>query len=204
MKGLFTLPYLGPISLYSDILLCDSVLFENNEHWQKQTYRNRCYIDSPNGLLMLNIPVEHTGSKKVYRDINVSYKDSWQLKHWQAIQTSYRSSPFFEVLAPELKCIYDKKFDSLYEMNWQLNRLICQWLQIKTEFGKTEKWEPSFEGFIDHRESHHPKKFSNLEMNVYPQVFDYKQSFKANLSILDLLFNEGPAAYDYLIDIQTK
>lgn len=199
MQGLFSLCYFGPISYYKDILSCQKITFENFESWQKQSYRNRMYIDGPNDKLMLNIPIEHKGGKQFYRDIKISYKDNWVNKHWQALKTSYNGSPFFEILGPDILNVLLKKPEYLFELNLELNQLVFQWLNIKIEIDHSQEWKLNPSPLIDFREKHHPKKKLDMKFEVYPQVFKHKADFKPNLSILDLLFNEGPASFGYLI-----
>ncbi len=198
MTGLFSMTYLGPVAWYARLLSCDRVVLEACESWQKQTYRNRCYIDSPNGALMLNVPVQHTGQKKTAGHTLVSLENNWPARHWQAIQTTYNSSPFFEILGPELRPFYRNIPSRLFDWNLQLLRLMLNWLQVEIPVEVSDVWEASLAGKEDYRESFHPKREEYTELPVYPQVFQSKFGFRPNLSIIDLLFNEGPAAYDYL------
>jgi len=197
MTGLFSMTYLGPIAWYARLLSCDAIFLEACESWQKQSYRNRCYIDSPNGALMLNIPVQHTGGKQHSGDVKVSLRENWPARHWQAIKTTYNSSPFFEVLGPELEPYYHKPINNLWDWNLQLLKLMLNWLQVELTIKTTKHWEVQPGGKQDFRESFHPKH-PTLNFPSYPQVFDTKFGFRSNLSIIDLMFNEGPAAYDYL------
>lgn len=198
MKGLFSLSYLGPVLYYRDLIQCSEVFFEVQESWQKQSYRNRCYIDGPNGTLMLNIPIVHKGSKQLYKDVQISYHDNWAAKHWQAIQTTYNASPFFDVLGLDLKEVLDQRIPKLMDLNLELNRLLLHWMRFKPTINLTEDWRPVYEEGKDYREVHHPKKERHIKLPSYPQVFDTKYGFRQNLSVIDLLFNEGPAAFDYL------
>lgn len=198
MHGLFSLCYFGPIAYYQDILNCSKIRFEAFESWQKQSYRNRMYIDGPNGALMLNIPIVHQGGKQVYKDVKISYKDNWVNKHWQALKSSYNTSPFFEVLAPDIFKVMQEKPDFLFDLNLKLNQLIWQWLELKIEKEISSEWNAKPEFISDFRNIHHPKIPLLKNIEEYPQVFKHKAPFKSNLSILDLIFNEGPATYDYL------
>lgn len=203
MDGLFSTAYLGPISYYSYLVNCTTIHIERWENWQKQTYRNRCYIDGPNGKLMLNIPIKH-GDKKNIGELEISYSDSWPAKHWQAIKTTYSTAPFFDVLAPELQELLEKKHSRLFDLNLELTKLILTWLRINTPITLTEDWSAQKNAQTDLRNSFSAKTESQQPFTPYPQVFDYKNGFLPNLSILDLLFNEGPAAYDYLKEHQYK
>lgn len=198
MHGLFSLCYFGSIAYYKDLLSCDKITFERFESWQKQSYRNRMYIDGPNDKLMLNIPIEHQGVKQLFKDVKISYQDNWLNKHWQALLSSYNGSPFFEILSRDIQLVFQKKHSHLFELNLELTLLVLKWLNVDAEINFSRDWKQDPFPLLDFREKHHPKKDQGVVENVYPQVFRHKSPFKSNLSILDLLFNEGPAAFDYL------
>lgn len=192
---LLSTTYLGPILYYKALVSANTVLVEAWESWQKQSYRNRCYIDGPNGKLMLSIPVQ-ASSTGLIKDVRISYKDNWPQKHWQAIKTSYNASPFFEILGPDLQDVYRQKPTYLWDLNLELTHIILDWLQCNTSLTTTQSWQEQADE--DLRESYHPKRDVQQTLPAYPQVFDHKNNFLANLSVIDLLFNEGPAATGYL------
>lgn len=193
----FSLAYWGPIDYYSAISKYDEICFEQWESFPKQSYRNRCYIDSPNGRLMLNFPVDHS-SKEHIKDTRIKQNENWQQKHWQAFKSSYGSSPFFDAIAVEIESFYQKEWKYLLDLNLSCHELISKWLRIEGVYRLSENWVPNFNQELDFREQFHPKKPSSLPSSSYSQVFDHKNGFLENLSVLDLLFNEGPAAFDYL------
>ena len=192
---LLSTTYLGPVLYYKSLLTADSVLLEACESWQKPSYRNRCYIDGPNGKLMLSIPVQ-ASSTGIIRDVKVSYKDNWHQKHWHALKTTYNTSPFFEILAPDLHSVYLEKPQFLWDLNLKLMTTVMDWLQYKFKWEETKEWMESAGN--DYREAFHPKREEMISLPSYPQVFDHKNNFIPNLSIVDLMFNEGPAAAGYL------
>jgi len=194
--GRFSLCYFGPISYYSALLSYPKIVLEQFDNFTKQSYRNRTYIDSPNGELMLNLSIDHN-SKGLMRDTRISSKENWRQKHWQALLTSYGNSPFFDALAPELEIFYQEGADSLCALNLRSTELVLKWLRYEGEIHLSESWNLEAEE-IDHREDFHPKKRKQAPSLVYPQVFDHKTGFKKELSVLDLIFNEGPASWDYL------
>jgi hypothetical protein len=193
--GVFTSAYLAPIAYYKALLKFDTIRIEQHDSWLKQTFRNRCYIDSPNGKLMLNFPIQHT-NKPTTKEVLLSDNENWQARHWQAIKTSYGSSPFFEILAPELEPFYQTRYSSLLQWNLDLLKLTFNWLQVDIKIELTEDWEANYKD--DYRNQFSPKVDVKTQLEAYPQVFDTKHEFLDNLSIVDLLFNEGPAAYSYL------
>ncbi len=196
-KGRFSLAYWGPIDYYSKLIKQEKVCFEQCESFPKQSYRNRCYIDSPNGKLMLNFPVDHS-SKDYIKDTRIKRNENWQQKHWQAFKSSYGGSPFFDALAPEIEAFYKKEWIYLLDLNIECHKLISKWLVLKIDFDLSKDWQLELDDEIDFRDAFHPKIPSPVESQNYPQVFSHKHGFIQNLSVLDLLFNEGPAAYDHL------
>lgn len=196
MKGYFSTAYLPPIAWFARARQYDELVLEKHESWQKQSYRSRCYILGPNGPQMLNIPILHNAAKEHIGTVEISYRENWQHTHWQAIRTAYGGAPFYEVLAPDLEQIFCQKENRLFDWNLKLLRLMMRWLQMDQEISFTESWHNDLPH--DHREEFHPKRPLQQNFKKYPQVFDDQQAFAPNLSVLDLLMNEGPAAWDYL------
>jgi hypothetical protein len=200
-KGaIFPLFYLPPIEYFSKILENKSnLILDNAEHFQKQTYRNRTSIHSPNGKLDLIVPVVK-GSKahKVIKDVRISYDFNWQRLHWMSFETSYRSSAYFEFYEDELSVFYQKKWDFLFDYNEELLQLILKFLKIKAQFNYSNEFQKEHEGINDFRNIIHPKRSSMNNVNTYFQVFEERNGFLPNLSIVDLLFNQGPQSIKYL------
>src|SRR5690606_32909922 len=119
MTGQFSTAYLPPLSWWQKALQYNELRLEQHESWQKQTYRNRCYILGPNGRQMLNIPILHNEHKASIGTIEISYVENWQHIHWQALKTAYGSAPFFEILGPELEEFYQRKITRLFDWNQQ-------------------------------------------------------------------------------------
>lgn len=173
-----------------------AVFIETQESFPKQTYRNRCYIDSPNGTLKLSIPVQHQSAST--GEVQISYRENWPQKHWQALRSAYGKTPFFEVLASDLETAIFSRESSLLEFNNRLLELILHWLRLDVEIQPTEHWHAEHP-IPDYREAFRTKGAPQWKGPSYPQAFDHKFGFRPDLSILDLLFNEGPAAADYLV-----
>jgi len=196
MTAHFGTAYLPPISYFRALAGFDQIKLEAWESWQKQSYRSRSYIYGPHGSMMLNIPIKHNENKERMGTVEISYDTPWQNTHWQAIKTAYGSAPFFEVLGPELEPFYQKEINRLIDWNTELLNLLLSWLQVAPAISFTQDWHPEVQN--DFRESFHPKRKGSEIFEPYPQVFADEHGFLPNLSVLDLLFNEGPAAFDYL------
>ncbi|MDE5551346.1 MAG: WbqC family protein [Bacteroidaceae bacterium] len=176
--------YLPPVSWFSALLREESILIEQHENYQKQTIRNRCTIDSPNGPLNLSIPVDRsifTGGKCLMKDVRISSHNDWQHQHWYALETSYFNSPFFEYLQDDLRPLYERKWDFLIDFNEALINKCCEMLDVQPNISRTSCYMG-----ID------PVVNSQLPTVNYYQVFQQKHGFLPNLSIIDLIFNIGP------------
>jgi hypothetical protein len=172
--------YLAPVSHYSAYYRADEVRLEVCDHFTKQTLRNRCWIDSPNGALALTIPVVKTEGKTAMRDIRISDHGNWRHQHWVALESSYRQSPFFEYYADDFAPFYEKKWEFLADYNEELMALVASLLDIqKPVVRTTEYWANGANG-------------ANRPDRPYYQVFASRHGFLPDLSIVDLLFNLGP------------
>lgn len=201
--SLFIPTYFAPISQYAAIYKSDSVVFEFEDNYQKQTYRNRCYIYGANGKLTLNIPVKHLlkENRKKTKDTLVDNDSQWQQQHFKSLQSAYRSSPFFEFFEDDIAKIFNKKYTYLQDVNIDTHLFITDALQIETSFSKTEDYEVTANN-LDFRNLAIAKKGVTIEIETYIQMFDDKHGFIPNLSILDLLFMEGPNAISFLEKIK--
>ncbi|WP_435415730.1 WbqC family protein [Polaribacter aestuariivivens] len=197
--ALFIPTYFSPISQYSEIVKTPEIVFEMEDNFQKQSYRNRCYIFNTNGKQLLNIPVKHpnkAGRKKT-KDTLVDNDSLWQDQHFKSLQTAYRNSPFFEFFEDDLAVIFTKKYKFLHDVNLDSFLFIADALQINDEFKQTEEYETTSHvedfRYLSEVKNQPKKTFAN-----YIQMFDDKHGFLPNLSILDLLFMEGPNTISYL------
>ncbi len=200
-KGaVFPLFYLPSIEYFSKILKHkDNLILENAENFQKQSYRNRATIHSPNGPLDLIVPLIR-GSKNhtPVKDVRISYDFNWQRLHWMSLETSYRSSAYFEYYEDDLHVFYQKKWDFLFDYNEDLFRLFNRLLKINITYSYTNSFEKIYTELNDYRESIHPKQLSQIGFQPYFQVFEERNGFLPNLSIVDLIFNQGPQSIQYL------
>lgn len=196
--------YFGPISQWVACVKAEKVIFENEDNYQKQTYRNRMYIYDANGRLSLNIPIRHssalglkTKGRQKYKDIQIENSFKWQTRHWRAFKASYQTSPFFEFYEDELYPLYEKEFKYLIDFNYKCMEFVTEALQIELEFEKTSEFilKPSQQ---ENLRSLVNAKNDTFRNTPYTQVFESKAGFLPDLCILDLLFNEGNAALAYL------
>ncbi|CAM1345706.1 WbqC family protein [Tenacibaculum amylolyticum] len=198
--ALFIPTYFSPISQYAFITRADNITFELEDNFQKQTYRNRCYIYGANGKLSLNIPIKHRSSvgRKKTKDTLVENDFPWQSQHFKSLKAAYRSSPYFEFFEEDIFKIFNKKYVYLVDLNIDTYLFVTDALQISQDFSRTNQYEITpLAG--DYRDFSIAKSGSiSIEMDTYTQMFDDKHGFISNLSILDLLFMEGPNALTLL------
>lgn len=203
-SALFSTAYLAPIQYYSKFLIYGNIFIEKFEHYSKQSYRNRCTIMSANGLLNLSIPVKRESDIKVHtKDIRIDNDKRWASIHWRAIESAYRSSPFYIYYAEDLQAILNKKYEFLIDLNLELQDLLVSLLGVKANIQYTSDYKSVTAPFDDYSQSIHPKERFKIADNTfiqepYYQVFEQKYGFKENLSIIDLLFNMGTSATEIL------
>ena len=190
--------YLPPVWYVAKLAACEGqeVCIEQYDHYLKQTYRNRCCIVGPTGVQSLTVPTEKgTELKTLMRDVRISEHGNWRHLHWNALVSSYASTPFFLYYADDFRPFYERRFEFLFDFNLQLLELVCRLIDIHPLLKPTESFSP--EGVEDDfRELIHPKHDYQLDSTFHPapyyQVFRERTGFIPNLSIVDLLFNMGP------------
>jgi len=192
--------YLPPVEYFAALnTYKPNILIESEEHFPKQTYRNRANIYSPDGLLALTVPVVRGAKNHTkIKDVKISYDFDWQRLHWLSLQACYRRSAYFEYYEDEFVKFYEKNFPFLFDYNEQLLQFILKSIKLKVELKYTESYEPEYASLADFRNTINPKKASDFSQRSYFQVFDERKGFQKNLSIVDLLFNQGPNAVNYL------
>ncbi len=203
---ILTTAYLPPIDFFASIYRYKKLLLEGCESYQKQSYRNRCNILTANGSLSLIIPIDHSCNRSSIKEVKIDNSSPWQIKHWRAILSAYKSSPFFDFYDLYLEPFFTKRYNFLFDFNLELLLEIIDLLNIGIDIEVTTNYNIDYDSsYLDFRNSFHPKQsaisLSLKNMSKYHQVFAHKYEFVSNLSILDLLLNEGPISYRYLESI---
>jgi len=194
--------YFPSILSYALITAGDKILFEVADFYEKQTYRNRMYIQSANAKQMLSVQAKHTHTdgKQLFKDVLVSNDFDWQKLHWRSLETAYRTSPYFEFYEDDLWPVFEKKYKYLVDLNLDTIQILNDLLEIDLSFDLTETFQKDYEQTEDLRFLKNAKKQPEIvqKMPVYTQMFNDRHPFMPNLSVLDLLFMEGPNARTYL------
>ena len=190
-------PYFGPISYWKQIIN-SNILWDVHQNYVKQSYRNRTFIHSANGLHKLTIPVKHSKIKFPMLNAEIDNKIAWQKNHWRSIQTAYSSSPFFEFYKDSLEQVYNKKYTYLVKFNFDMIKLVFEWLDIEFKLKLSKEYKVVYDDSLDLRKKIENQKYSISKNKIYNQVFFEKNGFLNDLSIIDLIFNEGPNSLSYL------
>ena len=210
MPKLLSTAYFPPVSYFAamaeemGVTVPSVVYIEACENFQKQSYRNRCLFYSAEGVQTLSFPIVHEGGthKIPITEIRIDYKTPWVQQHERAITSAYRTSAFFEYYQDELFAILESRQERLFDLNMMLTRFFIEKTGILVDLRVTEDYckDPLV---TDLREAVHPKRQNTILADLglekpYFQVFSPKYGFKSDLSIMDLLFNEGPESIVYL------
>lgn len=194
-------PAYVPNILTFSVIIQNRIVWEAHDNFQKQTYRNRCYICTDQGKHMLNIPIKHVGTnegRQKYTEVKIDNSSHWQKQHWRTLETAYRTSPYFEFYEDDLKHLYEEQENLLFDFNLKTIKVIADCLGIQISSEKTHSFKLTTTDTLDARFLAEAKRKLLLNMASYSQVFEERHAFIPNLSILDLLFNEGPNTTTYL------
>lgn len=191
--------YFPSVSHFVAMVNADKIVFEVEDNFQKQTNRNRMYIYSPNGIQLLNIPLKHSpiGNHQKFKDTKIESAFDWQKQHFKSLEAAYRTSPFFEYFEDDIRPVFEKKHAFMMDLNFQIMEIVTDCLGMDFSYDKTEEYFHEVSGMEDYRFLTNGKKDTSV-FEPYTQVFEEKHGYINNLSILDLLFNEGRYAMEYL------
>ena len=212
--ALLSSAYFGPVQWYQKLHRYDRCLIEQHDNFVKQTYRNRCIIPTTNGIQVLSIPVSCPQgsrlSKTPMRDVRISDHGNWRHIHWNALCSAYGESPFFDYYQDDLRPFFERKWTFLFDFNMEIILKMVELLDIRPKISLTTAFlsdasmaenatENSLvDDFRDVIRPKHPGLDSDFMARPYYQVYQQKHGFQSNMSILDLLFNEGNEAILWL------
>ena len=190
------------MTLSPDRVIPSVVRLEACESYRKQSYRNRCYIAGASGVEMLQFPVVHDGERNISR-IRIDYSTPWLTRTERAIDSAYHTSAYYDYYRDDLFAVFGRRPERLFDFNLSLIRFFLEKTGIACELVPTEDFIPGEEAADDWRERIDPKRpdavLRDLQLErPYFQVFAEKYGFLPNLSVMDLLFNEGPDSILYL------
>ena len=198
MEALLSTTYFGPIQWYQKLYRAEHVVVEQWESFQKQTYRNRCLIATTQGVQALTVPVVR-GETSLMKDIRISDHGNWRHLHWNALQSAYGESPFFDYYQDDIRPFYEQHWTYLLDFNEAIRARMCELIDITPEVSLSKVFNAKADD--DFREAinpKHPAPDADFIPKAYYQVYQQKHGFLPNLSILDLLMNMGPESIFYL------
>ena len=204
MEALLSTAYLPPVEWMAAYAQAGAVWLEAEDHYLKQTYRNRCILLNVSGPIELSIPVSKTVPNHCpVREMRISYAENWPRNHWRSIVTSYGTSPYFLYYRDYLEPFYQRRYDWLWDFNLEMLAVLLRLLRLPEKHRPTEAYEVQPSGKADFRTRIHPKRRPEPDylfrgQEPYRQVFAGQQPFTPNLSVLDLLCNLGPESAEYL------
>jgi hypothetical protein len=197
---LIDLHYLPSISYFNVLASPEQIFIERHENFVKQSYRNRCHINTSQGKTTLIIPLTAKHGKTSIKDVKIDHGQKWLNNHWRTIQTAYGNAPFFEFYAHDLNVVLFKKFDFLYDLNYNLLSMCLKWLKWKKPIQETMAYNQHLNDILDLRNVINVKKKD--ENNEHDKIVPYTQvfgnKFVTDLSIIDLVFCVGPQANKYI------
>jgi hypothetical protein len=202
-KLIFSTSYFPSVNYFSLIKASNFFTIESKASFIKQTFLNRCEILTANGKMTLSIPIKKLKTSKMTIDeVQISYDTNWQRLHFKALESAYRSSAFFEYYIDAFLPFFTKKYQFLLEFNTEILKILLSELELNRDFHFSEKYLANSSEFIDFRNFEPINGNENspflTNQKPYYQVFSNRFPFTENLSIIDLLFNEGPFASVYL------
>ncbi len=200
MKIIIHPTYFPNIFSFKKIINSTNILFEVNDHYVKQTLRNRTSIHAANGKLNLSVPVKFSSTKKErYKDIKICYDSNWQKIHLKSIESAYKNSPFYDFFEDYFINFYNKKEKFLVDLNFSSIRLIFEILEKELNCNFTNEYLEKYVDVTDYRSLLTNKNFNEkVDFKNYTQVFQEKNGFIENLSSIDLIFNKGLDFEDFI------
>tara|TARA_B110000444_G_C18708336_1_gene532483 strand:+ start:426 stop:1031 length:606 start_codon:yes stop_codon:yes gene_type:complete len=185
--------YFPNIHQFTQIIKANNILFEASDNYQKQTFRNRTYIYGANGKLGLFIPVIHSHKQReLFKDVKISHDSHWMDLHLKSLQSAYRSSPYFEYFEDNFIKLYSEKEKFLVDFNIKCIKLISNLLDLNLNYKISNEYIEKTNDIIDLRGLSNARKEKKIDTPKYIQVFESKHGYLNNLSIVDLVFSEGP------------
>lgn len=200
----------------------DLFVFYDDLQYTTRDWRNRNRIVTPDGLRWLTVPVNYTKRSQRIDEVPIDYRQNWQERHFHQLETNYRRAPSFQTYVHQFTSIINQEFSSISELNVALCKWIMRLLDIRTptcmsrelklsgtkserlielltKVGATSYLSgPSAAAYLDLELFHRQGLRVEYKSYDYPPYPQLRGEFHGDASILDLLFNTGPDARQYL------
>lgn len=207
MKLLIDYQYFGTVNYYKMLFQYKYIEFEEYERYQKGSFRNRTIIPGANGLINLSVPLQNgRDQRSLFKDIKITYKENWMLQHTRALDACYRRAPFYEYYRDSLFTILASQEEYLMHLDKKLMQWVLKMMKAKLEISYSSSYQMNMEeGVKDARNVFLPNQtIALIDVVKYAQVFEDRNGFQPNMSILDLLFCCGPAATGLLLSNNSR
>ena len=191
--------YFPNINWFKNSIKFSYIIFSPIERYKKMTFRNRCVVAGSNGLVSLSVPIENGRNQKLpFKDVRIARDEPWQKQHWRTISSCYGKAPFFEYYADYFRPFFEHDYVFLFDLNMEIINTINKYIVVNQDIIINDS-NSLINGCTAYQEDL-PKNFQEKSSIRYAQLFEDKIGFQPNLSILDLLFMEGPNAKNILLD----
>lgn len=193
----YTFPAVG---WWANAERAEKLVFEVHEHYTKMSDRNRYRISGANNSILLTVPLLHGREQRTpISEVRIANDGRWQVQHWRSLFSAYNRSPYFFHYAPELEAILHAEYELLIDLNRTAFRWVAKQLGMSAPVEETPGFLPHYPAeYYDFRKERKIPVITNKE---YTQVFGDRMGFVPGLSILDLLFAEGPRAGQWLREV---
>jgi len=220
------IPWKGYFDMIRNV---DLFIFYDHVQYTKQDWRSRNFIKGPEGIRLLTIPCGGNYSRKIFEVEPLN--SIWQKSHWDSIRQCYKKAPFFEQFKPFFEDIYlGKKWNNLSEFNqYVIQHISSEIFKVDTVFEDSRKYDiqqtkdlgvletlekcsaelylsgPSAKNYL--KEESFVLSHTKLVWMNYDDYPEYHQSFppfEHKVSILDLIFNEGCEAVNYMKTLELE
>ena len=180
------------ISWWKLILEAELVMLDAGEHFQKMTSRNRYDISGANNPVKLSVPLVNGRNQHIpMGQVCIFNGETWQTRHWRTLVSVYKRTPYFDHYAPGLQQLFTAEYHQLISFNRASIEWVMKQLLLKFEIEEASVYVKEYP---EHIKDLRNFKNNKLETPRYYQVFEDRVGFLPDLSILDLLFSEGPGA----------
>jgi hypothetical protein len=177
---------------------CETIILDKAEHFEKMSYRNKYYITGANGPITLSIPLtDGREQRKAMQDVQICNKDRWQVQHWRTLVSVYKRSPYFDFYEPDLEPLFHTTYERLIDFDLASVEWLKKQLKLKCNIEFAGSYIKNYEDAADMRNMKRSKEDTTNAPRYY-QLFEERNGFLSNLSMLDLLFSEGPGAIGLL------
>jgi hypothetical protein len=215
------IPWRGYFDFIDDV---DLFIYLDDVQYTRRDWRNRNKIKTAQGLLWLTVPVNFSRDNQQVNieDIKIDYSQDWVSDHIKTIQHAYAKAKYFKQYADELFVLLRHRYQTISELNININKWIMEKLEIKTQIRLSRHYRvsgtkadrilslltsagattylsgPNAINYIRIEDFKENNIGLEYKMYQYTEYLQLHSKYEPNVSVVDLLFNCGPEARKYL------